>query len=592
MHSSWYSFSGNSDIEINIGTGTKGKYSASKSWDRVGDSSSGTWVVTKLESFSRTFTHNDDGTLAPIPIYGYFKATAGGYGPGVCEASGTLTVPTIPRASALGTMPKIVPGSSAKIPFVSPSSTFTHIVAVKFGDVTVNKTAAAGANSVTLSAEETAQFYASSPKSNTKTGSVTLTNSVGLTDAAEIKLAINAALAAPVWEGAFSFADLVCAEITGDDQMIVQGVSNVQITIPVGSAVAQHSATLKRYIATCGSVTGSAEYSDTGDVTILLAGCADGIITVSAVDSRGNQTAVTKSAEVIPYTQPLIRRAVAKRVNGVSQVVELSVSGSFYADMLGVTENTIESLTYTYTEADGVESEPMNLVFTVSGSTVSFAGTIQGDLGAAGFTALKSFNIRVEVTDKLRSYSLDIALDSGAVVMDMYRNGDVYGVSCGGLYDPNIGGPLQIEGKSWLDTVYPIGSIYIAYHHIDPTTMFGGTWERISGQFLLAAAESDTIGETGGESEHKLTAAELPKHRHSISDAGAHTHEIGYDTDTAGGGGYASVHKAGSSGADGTAPTSESGEHDHGGYTGYIGSSTAHNNMPPYIKVSIWRRVA
>lgn len=489
-------------------------------------------------------------------------------------------------------MPKIVPGSSAKIPFTSPASTFTHTVAVKFGDITVTKTAVAGVTSVTLTAEETTQFYAASPNSNTATGTVTLTNSAGLTDTASVKLSISISNAAPIWEGTFSFADIICADLTGDDQMIVQEISDVQITIPVDAAAAQYSATLKKYIATCGSITGSAEYRDTDDVTILLKGCTGGIITVSAVDSRGNQTAVTKSAEVIPYTPPLVRRAVAKRVNGVSQIVELSVSGSFYADMLGATENVIESLSYTYTDAEGNVSNSTELAFTVSGSTVSFSGTIQGDLGAEGFTALKSFDINVTVADKLGTYSLEIPLDSGAIVQDMYRNGDVYGVSLGGLYDPDAGGALQIAGKHWLDVVYPIGSIYIAYHHTDPATLFGGTWERIAGQFLLAAAEGDTIGETGGESKHTLVAAELPKHRHSISSGGAHTHKIGYDTDTVGGGAYASVHKAGTDGAAGKSPTSEEGSHNHGGYTGYIGSGTAHNNMPPYITVSVWRRTA
>lgn len=50
--------------------------------------------------------------------------------------------------------------------------------------------------------------------------------------------------------------------------------------------------------------------------------------------------------------------------------------------------------------------------------------------------------------------------------------------------------------SSMLDA-WPVGSIYLAFNHIDPSTLFGGSWTRISGTFLWAAQEGDTIGQTG-----------------------------------------------------------------------------------------------
>lgn len=113
---------------------------------------------------------------------------------------------------------------------------------------------------------------------------------------------------------------------------------------------------------------------------------------------------------------------------------------------------------------------------------------------------------------------------------------------------------------------YPVGSIYIAYNHTDPSTLFGGTWTRLSGGFLWASQAGDTIGQTGGERTVTLTEAQMPKHNHggTYTNAGTvRTHAwlasggsaMGYDTVEAGGG-------------------------------------QAHNNMPPYIQVSIWRRIA
>ena len=113
---------------------------------------------------------------------------------------------------------------------------------------------------------------------------------------------------------------------------------------------------------------------------------------------------------------------------------------------------------------------------------------------------------------------------------------------------------------------WPVGSIYFAFNHTNPATLFGGTWTRLSGGFLWASQAGDTIGQTGGEKEVTLTAAQMPKHNHggTYTNAGtARTHAwlasggsaMGYDTVDAGGG-------------------------------------AAHNNMPPYIQVSVWRRTA
>ena len=113
---------------------------------------------------------------------------------------------------------------------------------------------------------------------------------------------------------------------------------------------------------------------------------------------------------------------------------------------------------------------------------------------------------------------------------------------------------------------WPVGSIYLAYNHTDPATLFGGTWTRITNAFLWATTATGTIGQTGGEQTVTLTEAQMPKHNHggTYTNAGtSRTHAwltsngsaMGYDSVEAGGG-------------------------------------QAHNNMPPYIQVSVWRRTA
>ena len=125
--------------------------------------------------------------------------------------------------------------------------------------------------------------------------------------------------------------------------------------------------------------------------------------------------------------------------------------------------------------------------------------------------------------------------------------------------------PAQI--RSVLDYIYPVGSIYICYSHADPTTMFGGTWVRIENAFLWGVDSSGTIGQTGGEKTHTLTVNELP----------AHSHGSVYSQNASGTKNLPWYAGSGDKLAYGTVST---------------GGGAAHNNMPPYVQVSIWRRTA
>lgn len=82
------------------------------------------------------------------------------------------------------------------------------------------------------------------------------------------------------------------------------------------------------------------------------------------------------------------------------------------------------------------------------------------------------------------------------------------------------------------NNIYPVGSIYMSVLSTNPGTLFGGTWERIEGRFLLAAGTSEsttyTAGATGG-----TKSANLIEHSHSMGTITvtasniSHTHGIG-----------------------------------------------------------------
>lgn len=130
------------------------------------------------------------------------------------------------------------------------------------------------------------------------------------------------------------------------------------------------------------------------------------------------------------------------------------------------------------------------------------------------------------------------------------------------------------------DEVWPINSIYISYSNTSPAELFGGTWYRIQSRFLWGTTTDGTIGATAGEQTHTLTASEMPKHKHE-----------GLFYTNASGSTLAVNLNSGSSGYKLTW-TANAGKGANELVTAETGGGAAHNNMPPYVNVAIWRRTA
>lgn len=138
-----------------------------------------------------------------------------------------------------------------------------------------------------------------------------------------------------------------------------------------------------------------------------------------------------------------------------------------------------------------------------------------------------------------------------------------------------------------IDDIYPIGSIYMSANDVDPSALFSGTiWEQIKERFLFGTGDSEgwggtklyPVGATGGETTHTLTESEMPSHTHTFATGGR---ALAIDTTTAettsgftsGGGLWAGNNKRRSA-------------------INETGGGQSHNNMPPYLVVSIWKRTA
>ena len=148
---------------------------------------------------------------------------------------------------------------------------------------------------------------------------------------------------------------------------------------------------------------------------------------------------------------------------------------------------------------------------------------------------------------------------------------------------------LESKINSNFDKVYPVGSIYISTSSANPSTIYGGTWERYGqGKTLVGLNESETefstINKTGGEKTHTLTINEMPSHNHQIGSGdgsngliigsapesnilvGVNNYYIKYDGVGNGPSTYLNTYN--------------------------VGGSSAHNNLQPYITVYMWKRVS
>jgi hypothetical protein len=342
-------------------------------------------------------------------------------------------------------------------------------------------------------------------------------------------------------------------------------------------------------------------FSISGDYTATVSGSSLNYIgntisssgnksfTITCTDSRGRKSSAvtTDVISILPYTQP--------------KILSLSSVKEEYGDTNSLNDRMVVTASWEYDTVDGYNSASGIAYYKESSATDWFmhSGIVENNtpftLSELQLDDEKSYNIMVVVTDSVGnsankssfSSTTQVLLDFRAggkglgigsicqndgmeVFMDATFNKDVY-------IRPETGNPLVlsdyirsiISSEYLLNFIYPVGSIYTSLSSTSPATLFGGTWERIQGRFLLSASSTYEANSTGGEATHKLTVNELPSHNHGnvySSDVGSSDKVMDWI-----------------SGNSGTKI---------GFNTVNTGGGQAHNNMPPYLAVYMWKRTA
>lgn len=254
------------------------------------------------------------------------------------------------------------------------------------------------------------------------------------------------------------------------------------IVSTANKAVGKNSATISSYKYEWGNVSATGEYSSNSDAGKVLYDSTGGTLKVTAIDSRGLSTTVTKTVPYIAYTSAVVNSVEVQRLNGVDLETYLGLkmtiwkgnwqngSNTAYDNQLkyvGYRVNDGSSWTSYFDITSIVKS---NMSSSTSGSStvltvpLSKKLAIHANGSSGGFTVGKSYTIQVLIKDGTSTatftpYSYQATaqgtVPDGKVGFSRYKDSDGnYHYAINGM--PNDKYTLLVNGKQKIN-----GNLYL-----------------------------------------------------------------------------------------------------------------------------------
>lgn len=255
-------------------------------------------------------------------------------------------------------------------------------------------------------------------------------------------------------------------ELTGDNDTIINGKTNATVTISsTNKAVGKYSATIQRYSVQCGTQTAKLiNYSSDSDVSVILNNCNSDILKVTAIDSRGLETTVTKTVTNFRnYYVPTFMSFNVDRENGIDTTAYLDVKIQFWNYNFGNEDNEIQQINYrvkeqgTDTWSNWFTTNPSSWVINEEQLTITNA-IVYSDGVSQGFTVGKTYNFQLQAIDGTLNDNLSTVesavfnLVDGKVAFSVLKdNNEEYHIGINGMpnnnFELNILGKLGINGE-------------------------------------------------------------------------------------------------------------------------------------------------
>ena len=306
----------------------------------------------------------------------------------------------------------------------------------------------------TITASQIKSMFQYLPNSNSQAFNVGIATMNGTTEAQYVDFYGNLVItnSNPTFNNfTYEDTDETCKKLTGGNQGIIKGYSDVKINISnANKAIGKDYAIITKYRAVIGEKQKEMAYSSSSNVSGQIDNVDSNVFTVYAIDSRGNSTSKQISPSAFyNYSNIKITKAEIARTNGIGEETELSFEGQYWNNSFGNIINGIIKCYYQYktTSSDKWITGETPITLTLNGSKFSFKGLVKGDDGAKGFSVTNNFNIKIYVEDRLSKSTFDLILGSGTPQLAVAQEG----VAVGGMYRADLGEGLQIYGKLFLN---------------------------------------------------------------------------------------------------------------------------------------------
>ena len=551
---------------------------------------------TKLD-VNYTVSHNQDGSCPSIVIQCANETTnTKSYAPAnKTITSDTIYLTQIPRASAITSVTDGTTDYAPTVTWTPMSSTFTYKINYSYngwsyttGLISPATTNAYSYSGYTITGADLASYMPSTSGSfvaTLYTYQANGTTQIGNATTKNFTVTLNGSYKPTASIGTFSDVGGIVPSSWG---IFVAGKSKLSFTVggtaSAGSSISAHTTTVN-----------GATYATTNITTDWINN--SGTVYTYTRDSRGRQSnTVSKDYTVYPYSAPSITTATAERCLADGT---LSNTGTYLKYSFNATYSTCNNHKI---KTDSTYSE------------VAISNGASGIvLPNVTFSEGSSYDIQFAVTDTFTTTPVTSNRSIGTGFRLVHYNKNHKAIAVGKQSEATgdnklleVALPLSFSSdakKSVIDLIYPVGSIYMSVNNISPATLFGGTWEQIKDKFLLACGSTYTNGSTGGEATHKLTSTEIPSHTHGskslkgdilfrpLTSGGniADTDGTGITTSILDGGdtwGAAINYTSGKNLKTDVIRINATHEHTS------VGGNGAHNNMPPYLAVYVWKRTA
>ena len=571
---------------------------------------------------TKTISHNSDGTRS----FSVSLAAAIYYSSIGCTGSQTFTLDTIARASTLSVSDGTL-GTKTTLTADRKSSSFTHTLTWECGSY--SGTLATKSTSTSWPFTPELKLASVAPYGQKVYCTYTLSTYNGSTlvgtDSKSAWFAIPSSVK-PSCTLSLSDSNGYASTYGG----YIQGESKLSVTI---NATQAYGSPISRYSASANGAT----YSTRTFTTSALTKVGTNTISATVTDGRERPGSVSSNITVLAYSRPQITNLKVRRCNANGTENDRGGYGkiSFHC--------TITPLSNKNTRACSLRYRQSGATTWTNAPAITLSAYDQDcNPPVIQMSDAHSYEVQINLTDAFGTTSAVTSISTGyclyhipasgkGITFGGIAEGDGFNVKMNATFGENVNlkKNLQLDGNvngkyltgTWLQTtattdlgktppkvavldnsgwiyyrtpvdlIYPVGSIYMSVNATNPKELFGGTWEQIQGKFLLGMSSSYPAGSTGGEATHTLTSSEIPYHNHNIGQEG-NTSKI-LPTQIA---------------------VNDSSQSEYvttlqGGASGWYKSSVAwdgristrnqtspygqaHNNMPPYLAVYIWKRTA